>query len=108
MQQAGNYLVGTHDFTSFCTNKPEVTDCVRTIYSLDVKRDGDMITVRVRGNGFLYNMVRIIVGTLLKVGSGMMQPEEIPEILEAKDRGRAGDTARPEGLRLVQIEYPEM
>lgn len=105
MQQAGSYLIGTHDFTSFCTNKPEVTDRVRTIYSLDVQRNGDMITVRVRGNGFLYNMVRIIVGTLLKVGSGMMQPEEIPEILEAKERSRAGDTARPEGLRLVRIEY---
>lgn len=107
MQQAGSYLVGTHDFTSFCTNKPEVTDRVRTIYSLEVKREGDMIVVRICGNGFLYNMVRIIVGTLLKVGSGMMQPEEIPAILEAKDRGRAGDTARPEGLRLVKIAYPD-
>lgn len=107
MQQAADYLIGTHDFTSFCTNKPEVTDRVRTIYSLDVIREGEMINVRVRGNGFLYNMVRIIVGTLLRVGSGMMEPEEIPAVLEAKDRTRAGDTARPQGLTLVKIEYPE-
>ena len=111
MRRAAGYLTGTHDFTSFCTHKPEVTDHVRTIYSLDVitdeLSDGTMITVRVRGNGFLYNMVRIIVGTLLRVGSGMIDPEEIPEILEAKDRGRAGETARPHGLSLVKIEYPE-
>lgn len=106
MQQAADYLVGTHDFTSFCTGKPEVTDRVRTIYSLDVTREGHMVVIRVRGNGFLYNMVRIIVGTLLRVGSGMMAPEEIPEILRARDRSRAGDTARPQGLTLVEIEYP--
>ena len=108
MQRAADYLVGTHDFTSFCTNKPEVTDRVRTIYSLDVIREGEMITVRVCGNGFLYNMVRIIVGTLLRVGSGMIDPEEIPQILEARDRGRAGETARPHGLTLVEIRYPSL
>ena len=105
MQKAADYLVGTHDFTSFCTNKPEVTDHVRTIYSLDVTREGEMITVRVRGNGFLYNMVRIIAGTLLRVGSGMMEPDEIPEILAARDRGRAGETAPAHGLTLVNIKY---
>lgn len=129
MQRAANYLIGTHDFTSFCTSKPDVTDRVRTIYSVDViaeelsahnspagnetgtggriAQNGRMITVRVRGNGFLYNMVRIIVGTLLRVGSGMLAPEEIPEILAAHDRGRAGETARPHGLTLVGIEYPD-
>ncbi|MDO4322762.1 MAG: tRNA pseudouridine(38-40) synthase TruA [Lachnospiraceae bacterium] len=105
MQQAADYLVGTHDFTSFCTHKPEITDHVRTIYSLDVTREEDMITVRIRGNGFLYNMVRIIVGTLLRVGSGMMEPTEVPGILAARDRSLAGDTARPQGLTLVGIEY---
>ncbi len=105
MQQAADHLVGTHDFTSFCTSRPEITDHVRTIYSLDVLREGEMITVRVRGNGFLYNMVRIIVGTLLRVGSGRMEPEEIPEILAARDRSRAGETARAHGLTLVGIEY---
>lgn len=107
MQQAADFLVGTHDFTSFCTSKPEITDRVRTIYSLDVSRAGDMITIRVCGNGFLYNMVRIIVGTLLRAGNGRMTPETMPEILAAKDRSRAGDTARPEGLCLVSIEYPQ-
>lgn len=106
MRQAATYLVGEHDFASFCTNRPEITDRVRTIYSLDVGKNGEMITIRVRGNGFLYNMVRIITGTLLRVGGGMIRPEEIPEILAAKDRKLAGETARPEGLTLVSIEYP--
>lgn len=107
MQQAGNYLVGTHDFTSFCTAKPGTTDCTRTIESLTVTRSGDIITVRITGNGFLYNMVRIIVGTLLKIGSGQMEPEEMKNILDARDRAAAGDTARPEGLCLVSVEYPD-
>jgi tRNA pseudouridine38-40 synthase len=107
MRKAAAYLVGTHDFASFCTHKPEITDHVRTIYSLDVEKNGDMITIRVCGNGFLYNMVRIITGTLLRVGSGMIQPDEMPEILAARDRKRAGETARPEGLTLVKIEYPD-
>ena len=107
MKTAAKYLVGTHDFTSFCTKKEEVTNHVRTIYELDLTRSGDMITLRIRGNGFLYNMVRIITGTLLRVGGGMIAPEEIPDILAAKDRGRAGETAPPQGLRLVKIEYPE-
>ena len=107
MKTAAKYLVGTHDFTSFCTKKEEVTNHVRTIYELDLTRSGDMIILRIRGNGFLYNMVRIITGTLLRVGGGMIAPEEIPGILAAKDRGRAGETAPPQGLRLVKIEYPE-
>ncbi|MCD7834881.1 MAG: tRNA pseudouridine(38-40) synthase TruA [Lachnospiraceae bacterium] len=134
MRRGAAYLVGTHDFTSFCTSKPEVTNRVRTIYSLEIlapeydnqKSDipvcsaqGEemeyvggrcengvgMITVRICGNGFLYNMVRIIVGTLLKVGGGMMEPEEVQIILEAKDRSLAGDTAQAHGLTLVGIEY---
>ena len=105
MREAGVYLVGEHDFKSFCTAKPEVTNTVRTVYSLDLKREDDMITLRIRGNGFLYNMVRIITGTLIRVGGGFLEPEDIPKILEAKDRGAAGETARPEGLTLVKIEY---
>ncbi len=107
MQQAANYLVGTHDFTSFSTLKPEVTDRVRTIESLTVTRTGDEILIRVIGNGFLYNMVRIIAGTLLRVGGGKIDPEQIPVMLEAKDRSAALETAPPEGLTLVSIEYPE-
>ena len=105
MQQAADYLVGTHDFTSFCTVRAQVKDHVRTIYDLSVIREGDMITVRITGNGFLYNMVRIIAGTLLRVGSGQMEPEEMKHVLEAKNRELAADTARPEGLTLVSIAY---
>jgi len=107
MKKAAAYLVGEHDFKSFCTAKPEVENTVRTVYSLDLEKEGDMITIRIRGNGFLYNMVRIIAGTLIRVGGGMIEPEEIPVILQAKDRNLAGETARPEGLTLVKIEYPE-
>lgn len=107
MRQAAAYLVGEHDFKSFCTAKPEVENTVRTVYSLDIFKEDDLITLRIRGNGFLYNMVRIIAGTLIRVGGGFIQPEEIKEILEAKDRSLSGETARPEGLTLVKIEYPE-
>ena len=107
MKKAAAYLVGEHDFTSFCTKKEEVTNCVRTIYSLDVEKNGDMITIRIRGNGFLYNMVRIITGTLLRVGGGLIEPERIPEILAAKDRSAAAETAPAHGLKLVKIEYPD-
>ena len=105
MQQAGDFLVGTHDFSAFSTAKAEVTDRVRTITELTVCRSGDEIRITVRGNGFLYNMVRIIAGTLIRVGGGQMEPEEIPAILASKDRARAGETARPEGLTLVGIRY---
>ena len=107
MKEAASFLVGEHDFVGFCTHKPEVTNTVRTVYSLDVEKEGDMITLRVTGNGFLYNMVRIIAGTLIRVGGGSYPPEYIKEILMSKDRSRAGETARPEGLTLVKIEYPE-
>jgi len=103
MQQAADHLVGEHDFTSFCSAATQVESKVRTIYSLKVSREGEMITIRVQGNGFLYNMVRIIAGTLIKVGQGAMEPEKIPEILAAMDRQAAGPTAPPEGLTLVEI-----
>ena len=105
MRMAASYLVGEHDFKSFCTEKPEVTNTVRTIYSLNVIKEGDMIIIRVTGNGFLYNMVRIIAGTLIRVGGGFIEPQQIKKILEAKDRTLAGETARPEGLTLIGIRY---
>ncbi|MEF2594933.1 MAG: tRNA pseudouridine(38-40) synthase TruA [Lachnospiraceae bacterium] len=107
MKKAAAYLVGEHDFTSFCTKKEEVTNCVRTIYSLDIEKTGDQIVIRIRGNGFLYNMVRIITGTLLRVGGGLIKPEQIPEILAAQDRSAAAETAPAHGLKLVKIEYPD-
>ena len=105
MHRAAQCLTGEHDFSSFCTAKPDRPNHVRTIYRCDVTRDGDMITMMISGNGFLYNMVRIIAGTLFQIGGGLIPVEEMSKILEAKDRSRAGDTARPEGLTLMGIEY---
>ena len=108
MQEAARYLVGEHDFKSFCSAKTQVTDTVRKIYGLDVWREENIIKLRISGNGFLYNMVRIITGTLLQVGTGHFQPEDVKEMLEMKDRTKAGACAPPEGLRLVGIEYPDL
>lgn len=105
MRQAAEYLKGEHDFASFCNVRTNVEDTVRTIYSLDVIQEKDEITIRVRGNGFLYNMIRIIVGTLIRVGRGFYTPEQVKDILEAKDRQEAGVTAPPHGLMLVEIKY---
>ena len=106
MRQGAAYLVGEHDFKSFCTVRSQAEETVRTIYSLDVTRDeGDMITIRISGSGFLYNMIRIIAGTLMKVGMGVYPPEHVEEILEARDRQQAGQTALARGLTLVNMEY---
>ncbi|MCR5737444.1 MAG: tRNA pseudouridine(38-40) synthase TruA [Eubacterium sp.] len=105
MKQAAAYLVGEHDFASFCSAGSQVQSTVRTVYTLDVKRVDDVISICISGNGFLYNMVRIIVGTLLKVGLGVYPPEHMKEILEAKDRYAAGPKAPACGLALVKIEY---
>ncbi len=107
MQQAADYLVGEHDFVSFCNVRTQVEDTVRTVTELEVLRQGEEITIRISGNGFLYNMVRIIVGTLIRVGRGFYTPENVKEILEAKDRKAAGVTAPAHGLMLVEIRYPE-
>lgn len=105
MRRALAYLVGEHDFKSLCTHKEEVENTVRTIYEADIQKDGDMISIRISGNGFLYNMVRIIVGTLLRVGSGYYPPEYMQELLAAKNRQAAGETAPPQGLTLLEIRY---
>ena len=106
MQQACQYFVGEHDFVSFCAAGSQVESTVRTIYDLHVEKNGELLTISVTGNGFLYNMVRIIAGTLLKVGSGAIAPEEISGIIEGKDRALAGPTAPAKGLTLVEIRYP--
>lgn len=105
MRQAAAYLVGEHDFKSFCTVRTQAEETVRTIYRLDVEKDGDMITIRISGSGFLYNMVRIITGTLVKVGMGVYPPEHMEEILEARNRAAAGPTIPARGLTLVSMEY---
>ena len=105
MRQAASYLVGEHDFVSFCNVRTDVENTVRTITALDIITNGNEITIRITGNGFLYNMVRIIVGTLIRVGRGFYEPEKVKEILEAKDRKAAGVTAPAHGLVLVEIKY---
>ena len=107
MKEACPHFIGEHDFASFCAAGSQVESTVREIYDLQVEKNGDLLTISVTGNGFLYNMVRIIAGTLLKVGSGHIAPEDISKIIEAKDRGFAGPTAPAKGLTLVKICYPE-
>ena len=106
MQAAAKAMEGTHDFTSFCTVGAQVTDFVRTVYSVDVKAEnGDMILITVTGNGFLYNMVRIMAGTLIEAGKGRYSPEDVVAMIEAKDRSAAGPTAPAKGLRLAKYEF---
>ena len=101
MKKAAAVLVGEHDFKSFCSAGSQVKTTVRTIYSCDVNKSGDVITIRVTGNGFLYNMVRIIAGTLIKVGDGNIAVDSIGDILEACDRNAAGPTAPAHGLTMI-------
>ena len=108
MNEAAKYIVGTHDFTSFCSAGSQVEQKVRTIYSLEVKKNGNRIEIEVTGNGFLYNMVRIIAGTLLQVGQGSLEPAELEKIIDGKDRQLAGPTAPARGLALVEINYKEI
>ena len=105
MQEAARYLEGEHDFQSFCAAGAQVKTTVRTIYELTVEKEGDLIVIRITGNGFLYNMVRIIAGTLMKVGMGEWEPERMTEILEGRDRKLAGPTAPAKGLTLMEIHF---
>lgn len=106
MRQGAACLIGEHDFKSFCTVRSQAEETVRTIYQLDIERDlDDVITIRICGNGFLYNMVRIIAGTLLRVGTGLYPPQRVKEILNAKNRQSAGPTAPAKGLTLVKLDY---
>ena len=107
MEKAASYLVGRHDFKAFSSIKKTNKSTVREIYSIDIEKDSQEIKIFVHGSGFLYNMVRIIVGTLVRVGRGFYTPEQVQEILEAKNRKAAGVTAPPQGLFLVGIEYEE-
>ena len=104
MQKAATYFIGTHDFKSFCSIHTQVETTVRTITSLSVEKTGNIITIAVSGTGFLYNMVRIIAGTLMDVGRGNTEPEQIPGILEKMDRNAAGPTAPAKGLLLYSYQ----
>lgn len=108
MKEACEYIIGEHDFKSFCSLRTQTLTTVRTVYSLDIKKEGDVISIFISGNGFLYNMVRIIVGTLIKVGLGVYPPAYVKEIIDAKDRMKAGPKAEACGLALVGIDYEKM
>ncbi len=105
IQKASSYFVGEHDFKAFMASGSSVKDTIRRIYRLHAYREQDMLTIEVEGNGFLYNMVRIISGTLVDVGTGKMSPEEIPNIISSKARTEAGHTAPPQGLYLAEVYY---
>lgn len=107
MRTASVYLLGTHDFASFTAHSGPDKNTIRTIERIDITKTGPYVTIEVEGNGFLHNMVRIIAGTLAEIGKGVIEPEQIPDILDARDRTRAGPTAPAEGLMLVGARYEQ-
>lgn len=105
MRQAAEYLMGRHDFASFCGNPKMKKSTVRIVDRIDIRRQGDYLTLTYHGTGFLQYMVRILTGTLLEVGLGKRDPESIPDLIEAKDRRLAGFTAPAKGLCLMEVDY---
>jgi len=105
MQEAVKFFLGEHDFKGFKASGTSSKSSVRTVYDAQVYKKDDRVIIELTGNGFLYNMVRIISGTLVDVGTGKILPEQIPGIIESKDRTRAGKTLPPQGLYLVKVEY---
>ncbi|MCY1713771.1 tRNA pseudouridine(38-40) synthase TruA [Caproiciproducens galactitolivorans] len=109
LNEAAACYLGAHDFSSFCTlDARERGNMVRTVTKAECGREGDLVTFTVAADGFLYNMVRIMVGTLLRVAQGKLQPRDIPGIIEAKDRKAAGPTAPPCGLYLNHVYYKDV
>jgi tRNA pseudouridine38-40 synthase len=109
MKKGASYFIGTHDFKSFCSNKKMKKSSVRTVYdiSFDYSEANSLLSITFRGNGFLYNMVRIMVGTLIEIGLHKRDTESITAALEGKDRALAGHTAPPNGLFLADVLYKE-
>lgn len=108
LNRAAQSYAGSHDFTSFCTlDNRERGDMVRTVRRFEVSRKGNLVTMTVEADGFLYNMVRIMVGTLLRVAQGKIKPDEVSAIIQACDRSKAGPTAQPCGLYLNRVFYEE-
>ncbi|KXZ40225.1 tRNA pseudouridine38-40 synthase [Alkalithermobacter thermoalcaliphilus JW-YL-7 = DSM 7308] len=105
MRQGASFLIGEHDFSSFKSSKSQKKSSIRTIYSIDIQKEDCLIYITIHGNGFLHNMVRIIVGTLIEVGLSIKKPEDVKYILEKKDRSLAGPTASAKGLYLLDVEY---
>lgn len=108
MIKAKKYLLGEHDFKSLCASKTQTRDFVRTIYDIQIEKQDSEFTFYVTGNGFLYNMVRILVGVLCDVGSGKISPEQVAEILNAKSRIYAGKTMPAKGLYLYDVKYSDL
>ena len=108
MKQAITYFEGEHDFKAFKASGTSSKSSVRTIYKAEViEKENERIWIELTGNGFLYNMVRIIAGTIVEVGQGKIEPEEISNIIKGKDRSKAGKTLPPQGLYLVKVEYKD-
>lgn len=107
LNDQANYFCGTHDFKAFCSAGSSVQSTVRTVKNFSVSRENDMIIFKVTADGFLYNMVRIMVGTLTDITLGKIKPDSITEIIESLDRNRAGVTAPPQGLYLNKVFYGE-
>ncbi len=105
MKQAIQYFIGEHDFKAFKASGTSSKSSVRTIYKAEIKQEGERIIIELTGNGFLYNMVRIISGTLADVGLGKIDPNDIPNIIEEGKRENAGKTLPPQGLYLVSVKY---
>ena len=105
MRAAAVQFLGTHDFKTFCANKKMKKSTVRTITAIEIKEMDGIVSIRYTGNGFLYNMVRILTGTLIEVGRGKRKPAEMGDVIGAKDRGAAGFTAPAQGLFLVEVDY---
>jgi tRNA pseudouridine38-40 synthase len=105
MIHAGNYFLGAHDFTAFSNAKSKKKSMVREIYEININQSEGFVDIRIRGDGFLYNMVRWMVGTLVEVGLGNLEPEDIPVIIASKERNRTGNLADAQGLYLEKITY---
>lgn len=108
MREGAAYLLGEHDFAAFCNIRTTAKTTVRTITDISIRKEGDEIILSVTGNGFLYNMVRIIAGVLIRVGRGYYAPVKVKELLEGLERTREAVTAPPQGLCLMEIRYPEI
>lgn len=105
MKRAASFMKGEHDFKSFCGNSHFKKNSVRIVDRIEIRRSGSLLTITYHGTGFLQNMVRIMTGTLIEVGYHRMSPEDIPEIIEARDRKLAGPTAPAKGLMLISVDY---
>ena len=105
MRKAAKHFIGTHDFTAFSNAKSKSKTMNREIYSIDIIQDGGLVSMRIRGDGFLHNMVRRIAGVLIDVGIGEINPDTVPEIIQSKQRSDVGVTAEACGLILEKIQY---